>query len=190
MTTATIDCDFDAFVNSTASVYSKTGTNIDVGFLSTTTRRGIFRFPLTSIAAGSTINDTDWQGNESSASSADVGDVIRINQYGTSDPDTDAAATAFSNAGGTQYSTFTGLNATGSKTADLGTTADTDVQNQITSPGWFTVGLAPSTGMADPELPQIEAIENAGSDPATLTVDYTAPAAGTVRNLASTGAGT
>lgn len=167
-TVADIDADFDSYVNSSGTE-SEGGTTLTVG-IQTLTYRAQTRFSLASISTP--INDVDWQGNVAGVSQVDAGDAVSWNQYGTSDPDTDSAATKYTNSGGTSYVTATGMNTTGSKTVDLGTTADTDVGNQVSSPGWFTVGIAPSTGFATPETFIFEAIENAGTDPATLTVDY------------------
>lgn len=56
-------------------------------------------------------------------------------------------------------------------------------QGNISSPGRFTAAMTWSTGVSTGEFGTFEAIENAGTDPATLTVDYTEPAGTAVKEL-------
>lgn len=179
MATAVIDCDFDSHANFSGAE-SETGTTVTVGNVSSVTHRPQFRFPLSGITAGSTINDSDFQFNVVTNNGMDLADSFNARDYGTSDPDTDNAATKFANSANTSPLYTGGLvfNTTGSKTHDLGTTADTDIAARLSSPGWLTIAIQ---GVSDgTENALIEAIENAGTDPATLTVDYTEPSGATL----------
>lgn len=172
-TVVNIDCDFDSDAASDGTEAETPNTAIKTGIGNTgVEQRGQFRFPLSSITAGATINDSDLQLNQIAAANVDAGDTVAFNKYGTSDPDTDSAATKFTNSAGATYVSSSGLNGTGSRSFDLGTTADSDIAAQLSSPGRFTIGTDPTTGFAANELINWEAIEHAGTDPATLTVDY------------------
>lgn len=175
MTVSNIDCDYDSRIGNT-SVDQETETSMVLGggLLS----RVQLRFPLSAITASSTINDSDIQYNVDSQAGMDAGDQTDINAYSTGgidDPDADTGATKYGKSIGTTTYTSQVVITTGSKSFDLGATADGHIAANIGTPGRFSIALAPGTGFLTTESMTIEAIENAGTDPATLTVDWTAP---------------
>jgi hypothetical protein len=176
-TVVNIDADFDSYCTSSAE--DETGTVVGFGISGAATElRAQLRFPLTSIAGGSTINDSDLQVNVTAQSGTPSGDdVIRIFPYnatGASDPNPDTAATKFSRSiGGTALTTTTLYYTNGSHTVDLTATADGHIAGLLAS--FYAIALAHLNHEAN-ESEQIETIENAGTDPATLIVDYTAAA--------------
>ena len=179
-TVSNIDAAFDS-QSTDGGVQDETATTVKVGNTGPLFR-GQWRFSLSAITAGSTINDATIQVNVTSVTAVDVGDVINYHSYndtGDDDPDPDTAATKYTRSGaGTARVSPTGYNTTGSKTHDLGTTVDTEIAGNLTTPGFWSMGNKPGAGIGEDESFLIEAIENAGTDPATLTVDWTAPAAG------------
>ncbi len=180
MTTLAIDAAYDGHVSATASV-NDTGTTMGVGFpsIATTTEfRSYVRFSLSGITAGSTVTDTSLQINVT-VEAMEAGEGFSARPYNTTgddDPEPDSGATKFTRAGnGSVYVSDTS-SSTGSKTLDLGTTADTDVQGNISSPAIFSLGIThfgADSGSTDDA--SFETNENAGTDPATLTVVYTEP---------------
>lgn len=175
-TVANIDVDFDSDAYSSGSE-AETGTSLAVSnnffFVQS---RVQFRFPLSSLPTGATINDSDLQFNVINAvNAADEGVIVK--SYGTSggqtNPDTDSGSTKYTNSdNGSTLANIAGCNSTGSKTGDLGATADGHIQTNIDSPDFYAIGLT-HLNLETSEYVGIESIENAGSDPATLTVDYT-----------------
>ncbi len=102
-------------------------------------RRGYIKFPLSGIPAGSTINSAILRltNNGSTASGA----INFINALDNNDPVPTAAATLFNAAGnGTTYHTGTWAN-TGQISLTLNATANTDIQNRVSVPGWLGVGV-------------------------------------------------
>lgn len=190
MTVSNIDCDYDGQVTSAAAV-NDTGTGCGWG-LNGVDIRAFIRFPLSvTIMAGSTINDVDFQGNVnfSQMEGTETTLIRPYNTTGDDDPQPDSGANKYTRAAnGSNLISTTVFDTTGSKTVDLGTTADGQVQGNISSPGIYSLGLS-GGGLSGVDTTQIEAIENAGTDPATLIVDWTAPAAGTVPLRTLTGVG-
>jgi len=171
-----IDVDFDSEARDNG-VESETGTQAGFGYNGSRIIRSQYRFPLTGVPSGATINDVDFQHNVTTMDAAtNVHDILAYNPDGDN-PDTDTGANKYAKStGGTVYINAQSISATGSYTRDLGTTADTDVQNNITTPGWITLCMK-GDNEATNNLAQNETIENVGTDPATLTVDYTASGA-------------
>lgn len=176
-TVATIDCDWDARSDSDGAT-DATLTTVTVGFPATAVQRtGQLRFPLSSITAGATVNDSDLQGNLTS-STMEAGEGWQVQAYndtGDDDPEADSGATRFTRStnGSVLVSDANGTS-TGSRSVDLTATADGQIQGNISSPAIYSLGLrhlGADSGTND--IVAIESIENAGSDPATLTVDYT-----------------
>ena len=183
-TTAVIDTDFDGSATSTGT-QNLVGTSVDVGNETGLIRRAFFRFPLSSIAAGSTVTDSDLQFNISSETvEASEGiDVRSYNTDGAADPEADAAADKYTrcNGGGVSLITLVTNSVSGSQSLDLTATADAQIAANLASTVLYTssmIGLLTDAGTDDRTI--IESIENAGTDPATLTVVYTEPAAGTI----------
>ena len=183
-TVATIDVGFDSYAtdpSSGADTETEDGTTLTVGlgefFGTTFVNRVQLRFPLSSITAGSTVNDSDLQFNVTSANANNIEDAVHAyNNTGDDDPDPDTPTTKLSRSiAGTALVAGSSLfTSTGSKSVDLGTTADGQIEGNINSPAIYSLGLkGRETGVVSVQS-LIEAIENAGSDPATLTVDYTA----------------
>lgn len=183
-TVSNIDADFDSHaVDNGAGSYSEyeTDTTLLAGAnASADDGAAQIRFSLSVITAGSTINDVDFQCNIT-LEDIETSDATLIHPYNNTaadDPDLDNAQTKYSRstAPSTTYiSVTTPYQTTGSKTVDLGTTADGHVAGLISSPGFFALGIEGSYSSTSEKI-NIEAIENAGTDPATLTVDWTAPA--------------
>lgn len=193
MTIANIDTDYDARTGVTTN-WSDTATICSVvGNGSASSRfRSACRFPLSGVTPSSTVNDVDLQVNVTAAAVALVLDIYPYNGDADRDPSLDTTAATLWAAIGTGTPLITSstlLQASGSQTVDLGATADSILQGNISSPAIFSLGFK-AQNEATVASTSFEAIENAGTDPATLTVDYTAPAAGTTRLLSLTGAGT
>ncbi len=188
-TVANIDADFDS--ESDGTTESETGIVARVsGTDASPTFTAQFRFPLSSIPSGARINDAVVQFNVTAENLAGS-EGIDVRSYGTAgddDPDTDTAANKKTKSnGGTTLVTIT-TSATGSKTGDLGTTADSEIQGNIVSPGRYSLGFNPNSLMDSGDSVSIEAIENSGSDPATLTLDYTQTVSLSGSQPAATGA--
>ena len=177
-TTAVIDADFDSYVTFDGSSYvqNETATTVRIqasdGF---TITRGQVRFPLTSITDGSTVSDTDIQFNVTSEN-VEAGEGVQFGAYndtGDDDPDPDTAQNKYlrSNVNDAIW-VQVDCSTTGSKTGDLGASADAVVQGNLASPDLIALGI--QAWLQDSgEVVLFEAIENAGTDPATLTVVYT-----------------
>lgn len=177
-TVTNIDVEYDSDINVGGSG-SATGTALRIDNSAENVRRTQLRFPLSAITAGSTINDSDLQFNVVSET-VEAGEGINVQAYndtGDDDPESDTGTTKYNRSGGGTTFVSVDCSSTGSKTGDLGATADGQIAGNITSPAFYSIGLN-HWGHEEDELSNIEAIENAGTDPATLTVDYTAPAAG------------
>lgn len=181
MTVSNIDADFDSWADNAGTETEVSGTlEVAVASVTGNPSAGQLRFPLAAITAGSTINDSDIQFNVTSENVETVeGISVRpYNDTGDDDPDGDDAATKYSRSTApTTTLAEIDCSATGSKTADLGTTADGQIEGNISSPAFYSIGLEQLLQDAG-EFVVLEAIENAGSDPATLTVDWTAGAGG------------
>ena len=171
-TIATIDTDYDAHTSAT----SKNATATELRCAGGVTARAAGRFSLASITAGATINDVDLQYNITVAAAGATYTIRPYGAGGAGNPEADVAADMFAAiiAQAAYITADTAPQSTGSKTHDLGTTADSDVAAALAA-GTFAIGWQE---VDDNAAARIEAIENAGTDPATLTVDYTAPAAG------------
>ncbi len=178
MTTATIDTDFDGNVDSGGSGNS-TGGQGEVGFnLSATEERVYLRFQLATISASPNVSDSSLQINvQSESMDSNEGFSVRpYNTTGDDDPSPDSNNTRYTRCGnGTAYvSTADSVGGSGSKTVDLGTTADADIQGNVGTPDIFSLGIthnAADSGADD--LITFEMTEAPGTDPPTLTVVYT-----------------
>lgn len=175
-TTLNIDCTADYDVTGAGGASSGTATTISVGDGAggSPDRSGIFVFSLSSIPDTADITDVDLQINVT-ADDAETNDLIQIRCYHTvqgTDPSGDSAATRWTRSNnGTQYTTYD-ANGTGSRTFDLGTTADSDVEGELADTDRCTIALYSDASMDASEESTIEALENAGTDPATLVVSY------------------
>lgn len=175
-TTVNIDCDFDCGVTGTGAATSDTGTTHSAGNDAgdAPDRSVIFRFPLSSIPNTVGVTDVDLQVNVT-ADDAETNDLIEIHCYHTvpgTDPSPDSAATRWTrSSNGTEYTTYD-ANGTGSRTFDLGTTADADVEGELADTDLCSIAFYPDGTMDASEESTIEAIENVGTDPATLVVTY------------------
>ena len=189
MTVSNIEVDFDSEATDAGAGSEITGDLDCVFNFSTVTQNFQLRFPLGVITVGSAINDSTLQWNVLSESleAGEGGGPNLYNGTGDDDPDADDLITKYNRSNGTPLVTID-CSSTGSKTGDLGATADTAIAGNLSSPGFISFGVTP-VGFENAEAFDIEAIENAGSDPATLTVDWTPPAAGTVPQLATVGVG-
>ncbi len=198
MATAVIDCDFDSGAAfSGAGGYAEAELGAQVALRHDTAPaagnsivRMQLRFPLAGVSADSTVTDSDLQCNKTAETVA-AGEDINVHAYnstGDDDPDADAAQAKYDRSiGGSALVQLVG-NGTGTVTADLTVTADAQIQGNITTPGIYTIGLAPDADWDDADSITIEAIENAGTDPATLTIVFTPPA-GTINLRTLMGAG-
>lgn len=196
MATAIIDCDFDSEAADDTTSGSEVATTVRVADeveAGSVDYRTQLRFPLTSISA-SAVTDSDLQFNVT-AENVEAGEGVSIHPYndtGDDDPDADSIADKFTRStSATTFTTLIDCSSTGSKTGDLGTTADSIILGNLTSPGFISLGVRNSGVTIDTgETVSIEAIENAGTDPATLTVVYTEAAAGAVGLMMMMGVGT
>ena len=175
MPTAVIDAAYDG--ETTASLKTDTGSTFQLSGTDGGVERPYWRFSLSSITAGSTVDDSDFQCNVTAETLTGT-DQVNINAYnstGDDDPELDAAATAHTRCAGTTLVSETALyQSTGSKSSDLGATADSQIQGNISSPGFYSIAMT-HTNFGAADTMDIEAIENVGTDPATLTVVYTEP---------------
>lgn len=178
MTTAVIDATFDSYAASDGTE-DETGTAILVGAaVDGVTQRSQLYHPTTGITAGSTVTDTDLQFNVT-VENIEAGEGVNVRGYntnGSDDPNADTAADKYARSILGTIMVGIDCSSTGSKTGDLGATGDAIVEAQIGS--FVSFGLAHLNQDAEERI-SIESIENAGSDPATLTVVYTEPAGGT-----------
>jgi hypothetical protein len=182
-TVANIDADFDS-VSINGAAENEAPTNIIVGQTGASPVRAQFRFPLAAISAGSTVNDSSFQARTTASGSGSP--TVDVHAYGSGGGDTDPngnnAATKYTNTiAGTKYvaaTTAWGTLSGVSATVDLGATADADIQGNISSPGFIAIGLRESDDGPSGNGTILEGIANAGSDPATLIVDYTEGAGG------------
>lgn len=188
MTTTAFETDYDADVSNGISKATG-GTTVRVSGL-TNARRCAWRFPYAgSLDTATSVTDVTLQINVT-AENVESTDTVNFNMYGTDaqgDLEADSAATMNTNcAGTTLVSVTTEIQATGSATVDLGASADSQVLANVGSPDRFTVGMT-QTNFASTEEVSFEAIENAGTDPATLTVVWTAPGGLALRTLMGAG---
>ncbi|MBS7788255.1 T9SS type A sorting domain-containing protein [Flavobacterium sp. CYK-55] len=168
------------------------GTN-NTGFTSSSTKtsgnitcnsgslRGYIKFPLSSLPAGASISSaTLTLVNNNSATVSGATNNVRA--LGNTDPTSATASSLYNASGsGTSYSAATWSN-TGSVVLTLNSSARTDIQNRISSPGYLAVGLHRG-GTADYNFFGF----GNGSNSPTLAVDYVAPRMLTVTaNLSAT----
>lgn len=184
-----IDCTFNSYADAAGGeVEGGAGiNNVNVRQDDTASlhQRTQLRFPLSSLPTGATINDADLQVNKTSEN-VEAGEDVNVHAYnatGDDDPDADTGATKFSrSAGGTALVGMTGDGA-GSITVDLTATADLQIEGNIDSPDIYSLGLINNGTWEDNEQVQIEAIDNPGTDPPTLIVDYTEVVSTVVKDL-------
>lgn len=153
----------------------------NTGFTSTSTKtsgnitcnsgslRGYIKFPLSSIPSGATISSaTLTLVNNNSTTLSTVANNVRA--LGNNDPVSTAANTLYNACGsGTSYSSANWSN-TGSVVLNLNSSATSDIQSRISSPGYLAVGLQRG-GTADYNF---FGFGNGANSP-QLTVGYTAP---------------
>jgi hypothetical protein len=144
--------------------------------------RGWAKFDISSITDGSTINDVDMTYYKYSDDG--TGPYIDVYQLST-DPVPANAATIWTDcADGNQYCNDLYEFSYGSHTTDLGTNADTDLSNQLTS-DWFGIGT-----LADDSYSYWEywyGYDNANS--IYITVTYTIPSCTNPSSYTVTGGG-
>lgn len=182
-TIANIDCDYDGSIHfNPPSGYTDSPTattipvNDDEGDQDDEYDDAYFRFPLGSLPDSITVADADQQVNVTSES-IESGDDVRVYAYnsdGQADPESDSGSTKFSRCqSGSILVTLSGgtVGSTGSKTFDLGASADSLIAAANSAVSRFSTGMAPF--FSGGERWELEAIENAGSDPSTLILDYT-----------------
>jgi len=174
-TIVSIDADFDS--HTTSSTQDETGTSLQVSTdgIGSELRRVQLSFPLTSIPNGADINDSDLQFNVSSEDVESPEGVIvcLYNGTGGTDPNSDTAANKYARSTGSTLVTID-CSSTGSKTGDLGLSADIVIETNLGGVDFVSFGLRHSAFDASEEV-FIESIEAPGTDPPTLTVDYTIP---------------
>ena len=190
MATLNIDADFDSRASSGAE--DETETTVIVGAVATIENRVQLRFPLTGVTDGSTVTDATLQFNVTAESGAgQTIDVYAYNGDGQADPDVDVAADKFSRSlSATLLINDLAASTVGSKTGDLGATADGHIQTNLSGVDRYSIGLSAGAGLTPTtESVTIEAIENAGTDPATLTVVYTPPSTNPPFRLSLLGVG-
>jgi len=172
--TANIDTVYDAHSNSS-------GTTFDEGEAEWETdqsefQRAAARFPLTSIPSGATITNVEFQGNiiEENVEAGEGVSFYPYNATGDDDPDLDDGATLYTRAATGSILANIDCSTLGTATVDLGTTADTIIQGNLTSPGFFSLG----TDVWNVDIAEwcsFEALEDPDNDPITLNITYTLP---------------
>jgi hypothetical protein len=168
--TSNIDADYDGWTDAGTTTDTSTSIGVALGTFAAELQRSFLRFPLGVITLGATVSDVTLQFNVI-AEDVEAGEGVNIRPYNTNGDDDPDAAT------GSVLATQD-CSSTGSKTGiDLGATADSQVAGNISSPGWYSLGMT-HLSLDSSEEVTVESIENAGSDPATLTVVWTAAAAG------------
>ena len=179
-TVTTIATDYDGnAVNGTGG--DDTSTTLGVGFNTSSAYRGYIRFPLAAIPDSAVVDNVDLRLYVSSiGGSAPV--TVDLQPYhassrGLTDPQPDSLATRFARCvdAATPYVNNTGvLGTTGSKTLDLGTTADADVRNALASDR-FSVALNEDSMASGVHIANLAAIEHATQEEAKLVVTHRTP---------------
>lgn len=182
-TTVDIDVSYDSYVaiNPGFDTENSTGTLVSpLTFSGSADQYGLLKFITQGvIEGGAAINDTDMQMNIVSETNeiGELGGIWNYGPEGSEDPafpTTPEAKIAIAQAG-SKIVDITGSDTTGSKSVDLGSTGDSYVTNGLRR-GFISFVLYTGTGMDSlGDGYDVEALENAGTDPVTLTVDYTAP---------------
>ena len=185
---ANIDVDFDSTaIYQGGTTYSEDETSVGLivrfdtapGSAANSIKRLQLRFPLASIASATAINDVVIQGEEASET-VEAGEDVNVYAYnatGDDDPDGDTAETKYNRSiGGSVLAQLVG-NTAGTKSVDLGASADTIVAGNLSSPGFVSFGLADDGEWEDAEQTTWAALEATSTAPFILIVDYTAPTA-------------
>lgn len=177
-----IAVEYDGIAGSDATG-NDTLTTMTLGDVGGVTARGYFRFNLAAIAGATAVADVDLDTTNTANSGVDVGDTFAIHAYngtGADDPELDSLATRYTRAvGGSALASSTGWNSISVKSTDLGTTADSQVLGNVSSPGFYSLGITPSTGVTANERISMAALEHASVTEPGLTVDYTPGGGGT-----------
>lgn len=193
-TVVNIDTDYDADCDASTVRAGNSAVAVNWGTTAVNSR-GVARFPLASVG-GPTVNDADVQVNITSENieTTDTANLYSYNSTGQTDPSGDAGtpSTMLSRAGaGSVIATeTTNYQTTGSKSTDLGATGKSHLAAALAaSSTYYSIGWE-CIANSNFENYQFEAIENAGTDPATLTVDYSSstPAALTLQSVAGVAA--
>ncbi|MCX6290302.1 MAG: T9SS type A sorting domain-containing protein [Bacteroidetes bacterium] len=124
--------------NNTGYTSSTTKTSGDIN-CNSGTLRGYVKFPLSALPAGSVISSStlSLENNGSLTLSTATNTITAL---GTNDPTTASASTLYNAIGsGATYSSATWSN-TGTVVLSLNSTANTDIQNGISSPGYIAMG--------------------------------------------------
>ncbi len=133
-------------------------------------RRGYLKFSLAGIPAGVTITASNLKITNSAGSSSSGG-ASYVKGLGGIDPIAGTAAAIFNaigaNATGTLYNTAV-WSATGQLSLNLNATANTDITNSISSPGFIAMGLNRSTA----NLYNFYGYSGVGSNAPLLTLTY------------------
>jgi len=139
----TIGADWDAEVES-SGITGATSTTLRVGMLATLQWRSAFRFPLTSLPAGSTVTQVVFKGYCDTAGGAlHLTDVHPYNGDGQANPAGDPGTTLYARcaAGSPYIDDSTELRTTGEKLFTLGGTVCADVQNAKAAVDRFSLGV-------------------------------------------------
>lgn len=173
MAVVNIDCDFDAHSDSANVGSTSNGTVLVSNNYAFVTHRAQFRFPTSSALAGiAALNSVEMQFNVTVAASTGV-QIQRYNNDGTTDPGSDTVANRQSRSAGGTTLAQVNCASTGSKSS--GSLAITsEVLSSVSSPGFYALAMNHWSQAVGARV-EIEAIENAGNDPATLVVDYVEP---------------
>src|SRR5690606_2122829 len=158
-TVANIDADYNRESDGNAKIVFS-GDRVRLLITSSTpgTRPG-WRFPLSALPTA-TVNDVTFQVNVV-IENIEAGDLTHLNAYdsdGQADPESDDAATFYTNCGGTTLVTDNSeFHTTGSKIIDLGVTATGQVEGNIGSPDRWSLGMTATYNII--ENVHFEAIE-------------------------------
>lgn len=180
--TETVEAAPDCSLSVTFSCESATATALKTGVTQTDvgcapdftldTYRGAMKFSLSTIPDNATITDVSLTLNVSTTTTATI-TILRtaVDDISASSCTSSTSTGMYTRMGtGTTYVTTSNWNTTGSKTYDLGTTADSDVQTRLT--GSDIVTIATTTGSQT--TGQYSSVDASSNKP-QLVVSYTTP---------------
>ena len=172
------DADYGFDVDDGGTKYVDDGTDY-FGRDGGTNYRIAMRFDITSLPATATVDDVDLQVNVSQVLSAPATATLGpYNADGTGNPQSDSGSTAYTRcdvSSDNYIAASEDFRSTGSKTFDLGATADSDVEAARDAGTTFSVCLKSDTESGSNNFGTLQ--EYTGADPPTLTITYT-PAGG------------
>lgn len=182
MTVTAIDATFDSYAHSDGTQDETSATLLVAASDGSVLKAAQIKFAtVTPLAGASAVSDSTLQINVT-VENVEAGEGVTVHSYFadgvSSDPDTDTGANKYARSDDGALVDID-CSSTGSKTGDLTAAADAEILASVSGVGYWSAGLVQWAQEAF-ESVSIEALENAGSDPATLTVTWTITATGTI----------